>query len=160
MVANRVCTTDSSSTSLSRMTVSASVGRPGCPAVATIAVVGTPLPRSPVSTSRTSVVVPERVMTRTRVVPAVQPVLAGGEGVGLALPGPLAQRGVGLGHVEGGAAADDGQTGPGGGQRRVHLADPGDDSRPVVGLGGDLRLQRTVRVERHGNSLRVEITYD
>ena len=37
----------------------------GVPAVATIAVVGTPLPRSPVSTSMTSVVVPERVITRT-----------------------------------------------------------------------------------------------
>ncbi len=63
-VANRVCTTDFSSTSGSRMVRSAS-SVTGVPGVATIAVVMRSRPRSEVRTSMTSVVVPDRVITST-----------------------------------------------------------------------------------------------
>ena len=63
-VANRVCTTDFSSTSGSRTVRSAS-SVTGVPGVATIAVVTTSRPRSDVRTSITSVVVPDRVITST-----------------------------------------------------------------------------------------------
>ena len=63
-VAKRVCTTDFSSTSGSRIVRSAS-SVTGVPGVATMAVVERSRPRSDVRTSMTSVVVPDRVITST-----------------------------------------------------------------------------------------------
>ena len=88
-----------------------------------------------------------------RVVPAVEPVLAGRERVGLSLAGPLAQPGVGLSHEVRRPAADDRHPRAGPGQVVGELRHPGDDAGPVVRLSGDLPLEVAVRVERHGGSL-------
>jgi hypothetical protein len=64
VVANRVCTTERSSTSaMSRQSVPSSVR--GVPAVATMVVVRTPCSRRAVTSSMTSVVVPEREIATT-----------------------------------------------------------------------------------------------
>ena len=64
MVANRVCTTDSSSAKSSTIASSAAAAT-GEPATAVTATVGTVPPRSP-SSCRISVVVPDRDSTTTR----------------------------------------------------------------------------------------------
>ncbi len=64
MVANRVCTTDSSSAKL-RSTVAPAASDTGFGVPAVIATVGT-VPRSRSSSCRISVVVPDRDSTRTR----------------------------------------------------------------------------------------------
>ena len=64
MVANRVCTTDSSSANPRSMTASAACAT-GVPGTAVIATVGT-VPRSRSSSCTISVVVPERDSTSTR----------------------------------------------------------------------------------------------
>ena len=64
MVANRVCTTDSSSAKDRSITASAACAT-GVPGTAVIATVGA-VPRSRSSSCRISVVVPDRDSTRTR----------------------------------------------------------------------------------------------
>ena len=150
LVANRVCTTDRSSTSSSSTTRCAS------------SAIGAPAVRRDRGDGRSGAQVAQHLQhlgggagaadRQHPVVAAVQGVLAGRVGVGDPVTGLLAQHRVALCHVQRGAAADhrDPLAGP---RQRVRAApDPRRDAQPVVGLGGDLPLEVAVRVEGHDGS--------